>query len=358
MIINRYFSFRLARIHIEVSLLFAAMLFVIRLVSELKRIRLGYSSADAIIYVFCMLPSSIARYESMIVCLATCIWFLQLRRSQELLMAQVFGVSMTKLCMRMLPAMIVIVAMFSLNREWIAPSSSEYAKEQRARKASGGRMYVQDNQMWIRTDDGFLQAIIGKNANKIRNVRYYVFEDDHLKKWQMMPDAVYRNGLWIGRNVKEFHMGKEKQIEKERLQVKLPIGLKPRVISWSFLKPEYLSLRQIIVSLSKGSKFGISENMTWLLMAARAMRPVNMLCIMWLACSIMDKAVAMRLAGVSWRIGMVMLISSIEFFVYEFMTQRQTGLTLINSCLVAGLPATILLTLIISIALFRRVRQS
>ena len=358
MIINRYFSFRLARIHVEVSLLFAAMLFVIRLVSELKRIRIGYSSADAILYVLCMLPSSIARYESMIVCLATCIWFLQMRRSQEILMTQVFGISMTKLCARMLPAMIMVVAMFSLNREWIAPSSSEYAKEQRARKASGGRMYVQDNQMWIRTDDGFLQARIGKNSNKIRDVRYYIFEEDHLKKWQIMPDAVFRNGLWIGRNVKEFHMGKEMQIEKELPRVKLPIGLKPRVISWSFLKPEYLSLRQIIVSLSKGSKFGISENMTWLLMAARAMRPVNMLCIMWLACSIMDKAVAMRLVGVSWRIGMVMLISSIEFFIYEFMTQRQTGLSLVDSCIIAGVPAAILLALIMSIALFRHIKRS
>ena len=53
-----------------------------------------------------------------------------------------------------------------------------------------------------------------------------------------------------------------------------------------------------------------------------------------------------------------LLISSIEFFVYEFMSQRQTGLSPINSGLVAVVPAIILVTLILSIALFRRIRQS
>lgn len=358
MIINRYFSYRLLRVHVEVTALLAAMLFIVRLIAELKRIHLSYNSADAIVYVLYMLPSNIARYESMIVCLATCIWFLQLRRSQEILITQIMGISMTRLCTKMLPVMILIAAVFSFNKECISPHASEYAKKQRARKVSEGNVSIQENQMWIRTKDGFLKARIGKDARKIRHVNYYIFENNELKKWQSMPEAVFKKNAWHGKNVKEFHLTPTGQVNRELSHTKLPINLKPRVISWSFLKPEYLSLWKIIVSLNKGSKFGISENMSWLLIASRTLRPLNMICMMWLICSILDKAVAIRLSGVSWRIGAALAITSIEFFVYEFMTQKQFGLDLVSSCVIAVIPISLLVLMVLSLAAFRKINSS
>ena len=173
-----------------------------------------------------------------------------------------------------------------------------------------------------------------------------------------MPDAIFNKRGWIGRNVKEYELINDKQTKKEHRNLVLPINLKPRVISWSFIKPEYLSLRQIILSLSKGSKFGISENITWLLMASRALRPVNMICIMWLSCSILEKVVALRLIGLSWRICVILGISSVEFFTYELMTQKHMGLSFQQSIITAAIPGTILFMIIVSLALMRKFKQT
>ena len=96
-LITRYFSWRLLKSHLEITMIMGAGLLIMRLLSELKRVRLAYTTADAVYYVMGMLPTSLARYDSVIVCLATCLWFMHVRRTQELLVVQVAGVSLQKL---------------------------------------------------------------------------------------------------------------------------------------------------------------------------------------------------------------------------------------------------------------------
>lgn len=138
--------------------MFASGLFMVRLLAELKRVRLSYSSADAIFYVQGMLPSSIASYDVIIVSIATMLWFLQVRRTQELMIARVAGLSLMRLFSFMLPACCLLVLLFTVNREWFAPMMAARAKETRSLKASGGRIYFHDNYIWLETEEGFLEA--------------------------------------------------------------------------------------------------------------------------------------------------------------------------------------------------------
>jgi len=355
-LITRYFSWRLLKSHLEITMIMGAGLLIMRLLSELKRVRLAYTTADAVYYVMGMLPTSLARYDSVIVCLATCLWFMHVRRTQELLVVQVAGVSLQKLLYKMLPACLCIIGLFTLNREWIAPRMAAHAKEVRSQRVSGGHVYFQDNQMWLRTPDGFLMAVIGQDSHLLQQVRYYVFKDQKLTSWWIAPKAVYYAGHWTAPRADHFVFHDQGQAKTLKRQVRLPVPLKPRVLAWSFLRPEYLSARQIAESLAKGKKLGISERISWLLLSARIMRPVNVCLLMVLTLTVLNKAISSRFVGLSVRMMVVVFVAVLEFLLYEFMCASQNALDFQSSAMIAMTPAVCLLLLIGCISVFRQLQ--
>lgn len=356
-LITRYLSWRLLKSQIEMTAVFCSFLFVIRLMAELKRVGLSYTTADVIVYVGGMLPSSLARFDSMIIFLAVCMWFLQLRRSQELLIVQVSGISMTRLIGKLLPVICLIITLFTINREYIAPNLAENAKLQRAQKVNGKAIYFQNNDMWLKTNQGFLNANIGQDAHVLKNVHYYLFQNDELYAWVVAPKVIYRSGRWIALRSERFVLTEQGHSKQTSRLLALPISLKPRVLSWSFIKPEYLSAWQIGVTLSKGTKYGISDQITWLLFCVRVVRPLNLLLIMVTTLSVLDRAISSRFVGLSSRLVALALMATGEFVLYSLMCESHNALGFPESALIALSPAILLSTSLFALYLYRLLRS-
>jgi|GEM_PF-6800533 len=352
-LITRYLSWRLLKSQIEMTAVFCSFLFVIRLMAELKRVGLSYTTADVMLYVGGMLPSSLARFDSMIIFLAVCMWFLQLRRSQELLIVQVSGVSMTRLIGKLLPVICLIITLFTINREYIAPNLAENAKLQRAQKVNGKAIYFQNNDMWLRTDQGFLNANIGQDAYVLKNVHYYLFQNDELYAWVVAPKVIYRSGRWIAPSAERFVLTDQGHSKQTSRLLALPISLKPRVLSWSFIKPEYLSAWQIGVTLSKGTKYGISDQITWLLFCVRVVRPLNLFLIVVTSLSVLDRAISSRFVGLSSRLVVLALLATSEFVLYALMCESHNALGFNASVLIAICPAILLMSVLLTLYMHR-----
>lgn len=334
--------------------MFASGLFVVRLIAELKRVRLSYSSADAIFYVLGMLPSSLANYDVIIVSIATILWFLQVRRTQELMISKVAGLSLFRLLGFMLPACCLLAAMFTVNREWFAPMMAEHAKEARSLKASGGRIYFHDNHVWLKTEEGFLEAQISEDAYYLHQIRYFIFNKDHLTRWIMAPKARYHNGKWYAEQVETYKLEEKGQTVTYAPRTLLPITVKPRLISWSFIRPEYLSVKQIAESLVKGDDSGIANNMTWILFMVRVFRPLNLLAVIALTLTILDKATSARFVGLGARLLVVLALALLEFLSYELLCTSRLSLSIKESAVLALLPVLTMVLLTVGIGFYRQ----
>lgn len=268
-------------------------------------------------------------------------------------MSQVFGISTARLIWKMLPALFLICAVFTLNREWVGPKLTAYANSWRAEKLSRGSIYLSQNQMWLYTQSGFLSAEISASGRQLNDVAYYEFEHKELKRWYVAPQASYQAGQWIARDVRHTDI-KENSLQTERIsRQNLPIKLKPHIMAWSFIQPEYLSLWQIGHSLASAKKFGISGSMTWLLFTARIARPLNLLIIAMLVIAILEKGVSLRFNGLSSRIAALGGLVACEFFLFHILSTIHLGLTVTAS---AGVVLTI--PFVLSVVYWLYVRKS
>ena len=358
MILTRYFSLRLLRCHIDVVLLFMPIFH-----SQVEHRTEGtvtnywYTSSDAIWYTILMLPGDLLNFDTGIVCLATCLWFLQLRKTQEILISQVFGLSMLRLLARMLPVCLTIIALLTLNREWIAPRLVEYAKSDRASRMSNGAVYVKKNQMWLYTKNGYLKAEIQTNSAQLRNVSYYEFDDTGLTQWTNLPKVDFVRGKWIAPIASQTLLGESQQTTKSLRAHELPIKLKPRVIAWSFLKPSQLSSWRMAESLLKGKKHGIAGEITWILLFDRLARPITLYLVIALTLIGLNKAIFTRIGGLGIRLAGVILCVATEYMVHQSLTSGLSHLSIGRSLGVALLMPALLAVLIISIVLYQKISQ-
>lgn len=308
-------------------------MFVIRLSNELRRVfnSIGYNSGDAIRFTLMSVPGDMVPLDTIIICIACILFFVQLRRSKELLMSQVFGISTGRLIWQLLPALCLICTVFTLNREWIGPKLTAYANNWRAEKLSRGSIYLSHNRMWLYTNNGFLSAEISASGRQLNDVAYYEFKDKELKSWYVAPKAVYQSGQWIAWDVQHTDI-KTDQLQSEHVHKQhLPIKLKPHIMAWSFIQPEYLSLWQIGHSLASAKKFGISGSMTWLLFCARIIRPLNLLLVAILVLAVLEKGVSMRFTGFSSRIALLSGIITTEFLLFHVLSTIHVGLSIAAS---------------------------
>ena len=164
---------------------------------------------------------------------------------------------------------------------------------------------------------------------------------------------IYSKGRWIAPRSERYVLLDQGQSKKILRSLQLPISLKPRVLSWSFLKPDYLSLRKIGESLIKGKKYGISDQITWLMFCVRMVRPMNLLLTMVLSLVVLDRAIPLRIMGLSTRLMVLSCIVISEFMLYTFMSSSHNVLDFQVSAVIALVPTALMLGFLLLLGLYR-----
>ena len=353
MILVRYFSRQLLRAHIEVSVLFAAGLFLARLISEFRQVKLGYSSAAAIQYAVIMVPTTLAQYDSLIVVLATTMWFLHVRKTHELLMARIAGLSAARLLLQLIPAFLMVIICMTMNREWIAPQLASYAKEVRAMHLSKGTVLFRNNVIWMKVKDGFLQAHVTDSFDKLTQIKLFQISEGELTTWITAKEARYKRGQWRALFATQHSFVDEAQEKIRHVQMLLPISLKPDVIAFSSLKPDLLSINQMLRSLKKTEQYGLSYKISWLLLGVRIFRPLNLLLLMVLTVVLLEKTIATRATSVGYRACTVIGIGVCEFFLFEVMSVYKSTLNFWLGILTAAVPSIVMVGILVVIYAWR-----
>ena len=198
MLLTRYYSRKYIRSFFDVTVIAIILLSMSSLITELRYLSPSYTSADAIIYALYSIPGAIIKADSIILCIATVVFFLRLRKSKELLVGHIFGLSMIQVLRGMVPLVIALITMLTINREWLAPQVSMHAKQWRIQKTLSGAVYAHPtNKVWLYTQSGFLSARMVSNFKELKNINYYQFKNDQLVSWYYSRSANYIHGEWI-----------------------------------------------------------------------------------------------------------------------------------------------------------------
>ncbi|MBL97570.1 MAG: hypothetical protein CMF52_07115, partial [Legionellales bacterium] len=326
-LLSRYYSQKYIRSFFDVTVVAIILLGMSSLINELRISSAAYTSADAIIYTFYRTPASIIRADSIIFCIATIVFFLRLRKSKELLVGHIFGVSMMQVLRGLVPLVIVLITLVTVNREWLAPQVSAYAKVWRLQKTEKGTIYTTiNNKVWFYTQSGFLSAqMVTDNPKQLQDVAYYEFENDQLLYWYFSDKVNYELGDWVAPDGYKKTINNQ-YINTERIaEYKLPIRVKPRVIEGARLMPEFATLRQIIDSMYRGGKYGISNHITWMMLTARITRPINLFLIFIWVFVVLEHVTLPRFKGLVARLFLTILFVISERVAYEFITTAKTN---------------------------------
>ena len=328
-LLSRYYSQKYIRSFFDVTVIAIILLGMSSLIVELRIADMRYTSADAIIYTLYRIPASIIKADSIILCLATIVFLLRLRKSKELLVGHIFGVSMMQVLRGLIPLFIALITLVTVNREWLAPQVSAYAKIWRVKKIYKGTIYSSlDNKLWFYSKSGFLNArIVPENIKQLRDITYFEFKDDQLLSWYDSTKADYVNGEWVTASA-TWKTLKNLRVDTQHIDnYKLPISVKPRVIEGARLMPEYATLRQIMDSMYRGGKYGISNHITWMMLTARITRPISLFLIFVWVFVVLEHATLPRFTGLVARLALAIFVVISERIAYEFITTAQTTAT-------------------------------
>ena len=328
MLLTRYYSRKYIRSFFDVAAIAIILLSMSSLITELRYLSPTYTSADAITYALYSIPGAVIKADSVILCVATVVFFLRLRKSKELLVGHIFGLSMIQVLRGIIPLVIALITMLTVNREWLAPQVSMHAKQWRIQKTLSGAVYAHPtNKVWLYTQSGFLSAQMVSNFKELRDVNYYQFKNDQLVSWYYSRSANYIHGEWVAASARKAALKNGHVVKYSVEKYRLPIRIKPHVLEGASLIPEFATLRQILDSMYRGRDYGISNQTTWMMLTARITRPINLFLIFVWVFVVLEHATLPRLKGLVARIFLTIFLVISERIAYEFITTAQTTAT-------------------------------
>jgi lipopolysaccharide export system permease protein len=236
----------LKAIVLTVLLLSVFQLFVL-FVNELGDIGQGnYTVFHAFYYVLLRLPYDMYLFFPEACLLGGLLGLGMLANSNELLIIRAQGVSILKVTGLILNVALIVVLLVCVVGEFVLPSLSSMAEEQKTYYRSSGQTLKTAEGLWLRVKNQFIYIKDAKTPHNLSGILAYEFNPDRtLKRVRKINKAVYKNGAWELFDVVSTRFQKEKVVTEKKKQVKNAFQLPPEQIAVSNKLPNEMQLTSL-----------------------------------------------------------------------------------------------------------------
>ena len=181
------------------GLVFAALLFVMTLLTELKNVGEGdYGFSQAVIYVFMRMPAELYQFAPMLVLLGGIAGLSVLSTYRELAVMRASGFAVRQIVYSVLGATLLLTFMMGAVGEWVAPQLTHIAEINKENDKNGGQAVVTSAGVWLHVDHNFIHVehVVGQKL--LQGVTRYQFDDQHhLQAAYYAKTLSYQGDGWV-----------------------------------------------------------------------------------------------------------------------------------------------------------------
>ncbi|KJY96506.1 MULTISPECIES: LPS export ABC transporter permease LptG [Pseudoalteromonas] len=225
---------------------------LIKFIEQLKSVGRGsYDIMDALLYTLYTVPGDVVVFFPMAALIGGLTGLGALASNSELVVMQAAGMSRLQVIASVMKTAVVLALLMMAMAEWGVPKAEQTAKQLRSHAIYGGDVYSAKQGVWAKDGDVFVNIEDVDQQGQLNGVRMYHFDKDlELEKITFADRALYREGGWMLRKVKELHVDAaqiresfaeeqfyDSQLTAEKLGV---VSVKPETLSfkglWSYLQ--------------------------------------------------------------------------------------------------------------------------
>ncbi len=302
--IDRYIASRANTTIAVVVVSLLALISLFALFEELDERQVTYGLSEALQYVLMTLPRRLDEILVYGVFLGFLIALGYFAESNELTVCRVSGMSPARLCLALMPSLLLWLAISIVVAEFIAPVSERAAEVNKLEAQFGNDALNNAGGLWLRDANTYMQVRAIDEQGHLLGINQYVLnESRELVESLTAESGIYNEelGQWILLNGRRTELGTDVAYtaEFERWTWNNPIT--PTVLaSQAFLEPNKMSMRALYdqIQFSRAQNFGTSEHE--LAFWSRALKPVTYFGLMLFALGVVMGP--LREVGVGLRI--------------------------------------------------------
>jgi lipopolysaccharide export system permease protein len=243
-ILDRYIAKTLLKYSLSVMVILVGIFAFFKFLEEIENIgRASYTLVDALTYVGLLIPSMTYMLSSLIILLGAILGLGYLASNSEIIVMRGAGIPVTEITKTTLKISIVFVVIMAIFGEFVAPMSTDYAKQYRA-KALGQRVVTSNQQgFWIKDSNHFIHVdrnIDGQVFNKVTLIK--------LNNPSELDSVVYSDSAKFNGKTVELQQSEAYQIDTSK-----PIAIIDKQLLQKYMT-EVTFDQELIQSLKKEPK--------------------------------------------------------------------------------------------------------
>ncbi len=165
----------------------------------------------------------------------------------EIVVMRTAGISLYRIVFSVLKAGLVVILIAMLLGEFVVPVTEQYANYSRSVAINNQISLKTRNGLWVREGQNYLNVRTILPGNIIKNIYIYRFDNDNRLITSSYADtALYETGKWHLKNVSQTHISENRITMDTNVDAVWDSLLRPELISLVSIKPEDLSIVDLI----------------------------------------------------------------------------------------------------------------
>lgn len=217
-------------------------------VEELDEIGQGnYKLFDAITFILLKIPSLTYTLFPLAGLIGSLIGLGTLMSQNEIVVMRNAGISFQRIVFSIMKAGAIIILIAMVLGEFIVPVTEQFANYTRSVAINDQISLKTKNGLWVREGKSYLNVRTILPGNIIKDIYIYNFDDDNRLVTSSHADiAAYQDGKWQIKNITQTHISEESITRDTEVDAKWESLLRPELISLVSIKPENLSVFDLV----------------------------------------------------------------------------------------------------------------
>jgi len=260
---------------------------IIKFVDQMIYVGRGdYDLSHAALYVLYWIPRDVEIFFPMSALVGGLIGIGMLATNSELVVMQAAGLSRLDIIKSVMKSALVLVIISMAIGEWLAPQGEAAAREIKSQAISGGSLISAKNGIWAKDGDFFVHINEVEDTGSLKKIQIYRFDENlKLTSWLQAEKATYQQDAWLLERVTDTHITASEIIEKRYTKQPWHSSLTPDKLRVVTVKPEALSMTDLINYLEYLSSNNQDQSRYLLAFWRKIMQPITVAVMLLVALS-------------------------------------------------------------------------
>lgn len=247
-ILRRYITIHLAWVTLLALFALVALFSFFELIDELGDVGKGtYGVPQVLLYILLSMPKLAWELFPIAAVIGGMTVLGVMARNSELDVIRTSGVSRMKLAGLMARAGLAPVLLAIVIGEFVAPYAEETAQQMRSVATTEQITLKTKYGLWVRDGNSFINIRTVLPDNRLNEIYIYEFDDRNQLRGSIFAEsAAYRDNRWVLQNVRQTRISEERVRSEEFRTLVRKALLAPEMINFVFIKPQYLTLWELI----------------------------------------------------------------------------------------------------------------